>query len=300
MIDPDDLIDDREQRDRLVERTDALAKVKTLRLLPDDTHVTVEMVASYYEVGVAAVKSLVNDNRAEIVADGYRVITGEELSFFKNMSGIDGLVGLRAPSLALFPRRAVLRVGLLLRDSPVAKQVRTALLDVEREQREAAPTLVDFSSTDAAITTLTAMLDFLRQKQTMELAAEGQRAELEAARPKAAFVDSFVDPTQDATLVRVVAQQLGYGEYRLRNWLAERKIIYRRPAGQRYSDSQRKWVDEYEWTPYSGYREWFVVRDQPEAPRLHNGQLRTTMYVSALGKQKIRELIDRTGGPDPA
>lgn len=35
--------------------------------------------------------------------------------------------------LKIFPRRAILRIGMLLRDSKVAQRVRTALLDIEEK-----------------------------------------------------------------------------------------------------------------------------------------------------------------------
>jgi hypothetical protein len=293
MTDVHTIIEDYAERTRYVNRVDVLDKVKALELLPDDVHATVDMVASYYEAAPEAIRSLVKDNRVELGSDGYRVLAGEELRSLKDLSSIAPTV----PSLAVFPRRAILRVGMLLRDSVVAKNVRTYLLNAERRDYSASATMVDFSNTEAAIATLEAMIGFMREKQAMELAASGQHAALMAAQSKADYVDQFVDPTSDATLVRVFAQQLGHREHVLRSWLADRKVIYRRHAGQRFSESQQAWVDEYEWTPYAGYQTWFIIRDQPEAPRMHNGQMRTTMYVSAVGKRKIRDLLETTGGP---
>jgi hypothetical protein len=90
-------------------------------------HVTTAMVATYFGVGLEAVKSLVKDHRAELEANGYHLLTGEELRSLKDLSGIQS----RARSLALFSRRAVLNVAMLLRDSEVARQVRVYLLDME-------------------------------------------------------------------------------------------------------------------------------------------------------------------------
>ncbi|MFJ4786048.1 restriction endonuclease [Streptomyces sp. NPDC088794] len=112
---------------RVLERTDVLDRVKALSLLPDGMHVTTAMVATYFGVGLEAVKSLVKDHRAELEANGYHLLTGEELRSLKDLSGIQS----RARSLALFSRRAVLNVAMLLRDSEVARQVRVYLLDME-------------------------------------------------------------------------------------------------------------------------------------------------------------------------
>lgn len=126
------LLESKSLRDSVAGRTEALDKVKALSLLPDGTHVTTQMVANYFEVGLEAIRSLVKDNRAELTASGYRVLTGEELRSFQDLSSLDKRVGRH---LALFTRRTVLNVAMLLRDSIVARQVRTYLLDVEQESR---------------------------------------------------------------------------------------------------------------------------------------------------------------------
>ncbi|WP_344524262.1 restriction endonuclease [Streptomyces albiaxialis] len=116
--------------------TEVLDRVKTLTLLPDDLHMTTRMVAAYFGVGIKAIRSLVVDHRQELEANGYRVLTGAELSSFKELSSLDKHTGRH---LALFTRRTVLNVAMLLRDSVVARQVRTYLLDAESGQRSAPP-----------------------------------------------------------------------------------------------------------------------------------------------------------------
>ncbi|MGW7254636.1 restriction endonuclease [Streptomyces sp. NPDC054834] len=121
------LLESKTLRDSVLERTDVLDRVKVLSLLPDGMHVTTAMVAAYFQVRVKAIRSLVIDHRTELEANGYHVLTGTELSAFKALSGIQS----RTASLALFSRRAVLNVAMLLRDSEVARQVRLYLLDME-------------------------------------------------------------------------------------------------------------------------------------------------------------------------
>lgn len=125
-------------RASVAERTDALDRTKALSLLADGTHVTTRMVAGYFEVGLKAVESVVHDHRDELESNGYRVLTGAELASFKEVSSLDKRVGRH---LALFSRRTVLNVAMLLRDSVVARQVRTYLLDAEQRQSfpQAAP-----------------------------------------------------------------------------------------------------------------------------------------------------------------
>ncbi|MDC0772627.1 restriction endonuclease [Streptomyces sp. HD] len=127
MINESALLESKSLRDSVLERTDVLDRVKALSLLPDGTHVTTAMVAAYFEVGLTAITSLVHDHREELEANGYRVLAGTELTSFKELSGIQS----RSRALALFPRRAVLNVAMLLQDSEVARQVRVYLLDME-------------------------------------------------------------------------------------------------------------------------------------------------------------------------
>ncbi|GGS59033.1 hypothetical protein GCM10010270_32050 [Streptomyces violaceus] len=99
---------------------------------------------------VETIRALVHDHRAELEASGYRVLTGTELSYLKQLSGIQS----RTRSLALFSRRAVLNIAMLLRDSELARQVRVYLLDMEylaRTQPVENPARADPASLDDRI-----------------------------------------------------------------------------------------------------------------------------------------------------
>lgn len=115
------------ERDALAGQVDVLDKVKVLTLLSDDTHVTIDMAAAFYDVPVDNVEWHIRNNRDELESDGMILLSGERLSEFKAESGYRS----RAASLTLLPRRAVLRIGMLLRDSVVARKVRDHLLNVE-------------------------------------------------------------------------------------------------------------------------------------------------------------------------
>lgn len=125
--------------------------------------------------------------------------------------------------------------------------------------------------------------------------ADAAEAQVKALQPKADYVDGFVGATTDATLLRVLANQLGIKESVLRDLLVQQKVIYRKLEGTRYSRSRGRQVPEYSWHAYADYSSWFVERDQPEAPRLHNGQMRTTLYVTPVGKVKVAELVAKAG-----
>jgi hypothetical protein len=134
------LTESRILRDQTIARTDALDKVKALSLLPDGVHVTTEMVASYYEVPVETIESAARNNRSELEENGRRVLRGTELREFVTSIGDAATLGLspKARSLAVFNRRAILNVGQLLRDSEIARKVRSYLLELEAQATPAA------------------------------------------------------------------------------------------------------------------------------------------------------------------
>ncbi|WP_441251243.1 restriction endonuclease [Kitasatospora sp. McL0602] len=125
------LLESPTMRATVADRVEVLDRVRALTLLPDGVHVTSEGVASYFEVEEKAIRSMVIDHRAELTANGYTVITGGRLSAFKALSELHT----RARALALFNRRTVLNVAMLLRDSEIARQVRFYLLDAEESMR---------------------------------------------------------------------------------------------------------------------------------------------------------------------
>lgn len=131
----------------------------------------------------------------------------------------------------------------------------------------------------------------LERQQALEAQNAQQRAQLAIAAPKAEYVDSFVNPTEDASTIRVFAGQINVGEQALRDYLRQRKVIYRRLVEHRWSRSKQAKEPVYEWLAYSEYRTWFQAVDQPQAPRLHNGQMSTTLYVTPVGKAAIRRLL---------
>lgn len=88
---------------------------------------TTEQVAEYYEVPEDTVGKVYRRNREEFASDGVKVLKGKDL---KDVSDILSESQDRVPSLTIWTPRGTLRLGMLLRDSEVAQQVRTVLLDV--------------------------------------------------------------------------------------------------------------------------------------------------------------------------
>ncbi|MFG2195633.1 hypothetical protein [Streptomyces sp. NPDC048639] len=147
------LIESRALRDSLTERTDVLDKVKVLAMLPDGLHVTTRMVATYFEVSEEAVKSVARRHRQELDGHGMSTLRGSDLRFFERVNlhlSKESYPQGRA-HLTVFSRRAVLNVAMLLRDSEVARRVRTYLLDVEEASRTCGGPPAEYVSLDALV-----------------------------------------------------------------------------------------------------------------------------------------------------
>jgi hypothetical protein len=129
------LTESRTLRDAHAARIDVLDRVKVVDTVDAD-HVTVEIAAAYFGVERKAIEWHVRNNRDELESDGMRVLSGAELAIFRGefATESDSVTNLssKTRSLILLPRRAVLRLAMLLRDSETAKQIRTRLLDVEQ------------------------------------------------------------------------------------------------------------------------------------------------------------------------
>jgi hypothetical protein len=127
------VLESRTLRSGMSARTDALDKVKVLRLLPDGLHVTIRMVAAYYEVSEKVINQLAHRHRDELIENGMVVLRGADLRTFVNdtLSLTDSGYPQVRHQLAVLPRRTVLNIGMLLHDSPVASQIRAYLLDAE-------------------------------------------------------------------------------------------------------------------------------------------------------------------------
>ncbi|KUL22877.1 restriction endonuclease [Streptomyces regalis] len=156
MIDQSALLESKSLRDSVLERTDVLDKVKALSLLPDGMHVTTAMVAAYFGVTAEAIRQLKARHREELSCSGMVTLQGPELAEFKRdvLSRFPGGYPQPRASLTLYSRRAVLNIAMLLRDSEVARQVRTYLLDMEylvRTQPVENPAPADVASLDDRI-----------------------------------------------------------------------------------------------------------------------------------------------------
>lgn len=127
------LTESRSARDQGLERLKAqhseqaiLNKVKSLffAVWSGVPRVSRQQLADFYEVPVATVDSSYQDHKDEFELDGVKVFRGAELK------GLRGIIPLspNSPRETIYTPAGALRMGFLLRDSDVAKTVRTAAI----------------------------------------------------------------------------------------------------------------------------------------------------------------------------
>lgn len=157
IITSESMVDNHDLRNELIARTEVLDKVKKLLLIPEMNCMTIRQVADYYEVDIDTIKRCCQRNRTEIVGDGVAnktpkvfkdLLTEQDVQLVQNRTNlviqIDDNTRLEISNRGIkcFSKRAVLRIGMLLRDSKIAQEVRTQLLNIVEHTAEEKPELL--------------------------------------------------------------------------------------------------------------------------------------------------------------
>lgn len=160
IITSESMVDNHDLRNELITRTEVLDKVKKLLLIPEMNCMTIRQVADYYEVDIDTIKRCCQRNRTEIEGDGVatktptifkEILKGTSCTVknFEQQNGklviqIDDNTHLEIPNRGIkcFSKRAILRIGMLLRDSKIAQEVRTQLLNIVEHTAEEKPELL--------------------------------------------------------------------------------------------------------------------------------------------------------------
>ena len=158
-ISEETMISNKELQEQYISRVDVLDKVKDLFLIPAMECMTPKQVADYYEVPVDTIRTTYKMNREELVSDGamtrsigdIKSLIGCE-STYQNITNCRGGIEITIDEntkvfipnagIILYPKRAILRVGMLLRDSKIAKEVRTQLLNIVEVAQEEKPEII--------------------------------------------------------------------------------------------------------------------------------------------------------------
>lgn len=120
-----------ERKSRINEQNiHVLESVKDILTIANTDLITVQMGADYFEVGLSTFEMVISNNREELEENGYKTYKLKELKdMFENPSDL-GIETFPNRGKALLTKRTLLNIGMLLRDSEIAKELRKRILDI--------------------------------------------------------------------------------------------------------------------------------------------------------------------------
>lgn len=280
----EDLLTSLDLREKLVDRVEVLEKVKALMLIPQMECATINQVADFYEVENKIIQKVIERNNDELILDGMCVKTPSDFKIlkptkcrFKNLTQkngklivqIDDNTTLEIPNRGIrcFPRRAILRMGMLLRDSKVAKEVRTQLLNIEEqttpEQKvseiskeegyiTSIVTNLLHNNTEKVLTSLTDYHSYMTRKVTeAEENSKLLSAEIEVNKPLVDFAEQVQNSENAITIDEMCRimhdENMDMGRIRFYKWLRMKGFIMKKNTlpYQKYINSGWFKVCEY-------------------------------------------------------
>lgn len=250
-----------------------MSEVQTINIVEDaegELRVSSLIIAGRTEIQHKNVLELVRKNLSELSAFG-------GVAFETRPFMTAGGEQVREYALLNEPQSTLLMT--FMRNSPVVVKFKVELVKQFYAMRQALQVSVLPQSLPEALRAYAAEVE-----KSTELAQK-----IIADEPKVEYVDRFVGQTSDAVTVDVFASQFGSTGPKVRDLLHEKRVAVRKFLGERWSNSEQRMVKEYEWRPRQGVESsaWFDLRPQHNAPRLHNGQVKQTMYVRQFHAQEL-------------
>lgn len=257
-----ELLEKQELRNELIDRLEVLDQVGRLLLLKGTDFATQQQVADYYKTPTNTIETLTTRNMDELSLDGFKTFSNKEI---KSLNIQDECFKIPNRGMRLFTKRAILRVGMLLQDSPVAKELRTKLLDIVNDAESgqgSIETIVDeineektlqvqlgqaiFEGNMIKVIEVTTKINDLKNKRIQEL------------EPKADYYDDVLNNSRLLTTTEI-AKDLGISARKLNDILHQKKIQFKQSGiWMLYSEYQDKVPEyaDYKITEHGSYLKW--------------------------------------------
>lgn len=130
----DGIVDLNERKQKINEENiHVLERVKDILTIGKTDLITVQMCADYFEANERTVSDCINVNKLELEENGLKVYKRKEIIQIFENTGYPYLEEeFKIPNrgLRLMTKRTLLNIGMLLRDSEIAKELRRRILDV--------------------------------------------------------------------------------------------------------------------------------------------------------------------------
>jgi phage antirepressor YoqD-like protein len=152
-----DLIEDFSARKEVMEdcvrNIEVLENVKEILTLGNTEFITVQMAADYFDTPLGTIKSLISEHNEELVENGLITYKRNEFREFvlkldyptskvqtgrgKDVATIGDIeINVTNKGITLISKRVLLNIGMLLRDSEVAKELRRRILDIVHDAEQ--------------------------------------------------------------------------------------------------------------------------------------------------------------------
>lgn len=291
----EELLESQEVREKFLERVDILEKIKALVLLPNTDFMTTKAVAEYFEVTQEVIRDNIRRSREELESNGMKEFSYNEI---KSLIGSEKISRPKIKQLGIntaratnvFSKRAVLNIGMLLRDSEIAKELRNNILNtyqaapdeiklspIEREKELALGVLFNESDEDR-------VLAFSRYKDFKDQHINQLEHVIEKQEPKVKIHDQLMAAVDTVSII-FVAKNIGVGEYKLFEFLRATKILFKE-GGENY--------------PYQQYQNqgYFKVISTIKQDKYGRDHINHTTKVTGSGKVFILNLVNKYGGAE--
>lgn len=135
----------KEAMENCIRNIEVLENVKEILTLGNTEFITVQMVADYFEVEKKTIEKLIERNKEELEENGLKVFKGKEVkdlvSDKMSVTNFRGYFIIDDQKFAnnkniLISKRVLLNIGMLLRDSEVAKELRRRILDIVHDAEQ--------------------------------------------------------------------------------------------------------------------------------------------------------------------
>ncbi|MED2031197.1 phage antirepressor KilAC domain-containing protein [Bacillus thuringiensis] len=258
----DQLIENTNVHMPYLSRTEVLDRVGSLLLLEGTEFATTKQVAAFYDVPHETVRKIIERQGDELRGDGMYLATYREIKEVINGQYVTLLEnGVSKRGTYVFPKRAILRVGLLLRDSEIAKAVRDQLLNIEEDALPA-----------DKVKAINAELDSIRMKKTINTALESN--DIDVVKQALTEVGNYQDSIfRDNTIsFTVLARELHVSAKELREFLQFNGVLYEKQIDGHYISTKQ-------------FSEWFEVKSFKI-----RGKLRKSLKITGVGVENIKAL----------
>ncbi|MCU5655949.1 phage antirepressor KilAC domain-containing protein [Bacillus mycoides] len=272
------------QREKYIERIEVLSKVKGLLLLPQLEMATTKQVAAFYEVPHEAISTVIRRNIEELEGDGMYLARYSEIKEVINGHNDHLLsLGVSKRGTYVFPKRAILRIGMLLRDSATAKEVRTQLLNIEEHATNQQRTQ-EIDKDGLLLLDIIRAKDPIKQAQAIAAYTEYKDARAKEAEEKAAKYEEkagkFDLVTEQAGLLTLTSVGKSYVDgvsaNALNKFLIQRGVLYKKKVDG---------IHMYK----KGYEKYFKVVTYEAGYRTLKVTLEGALFIADLYKEQTSE-----------